>query len=81
MRRRRSRAAAASAPSAGGSVLWERTTAGELLMFELAAGNARIPRPVWRTTLQIFCDDAGDYYELRKDVPHHARADAISSRA
>jgi hypothetical protein len=49
----------------GGSVFWERT-AGELV--SIAAGTLDPPTGL-RTTLQIFVEDAGDYYTVRPDIP------------
>jgi len=53
----------------GGSVFWERP-AGELV--SIAAGTLDAPTGL-RTTLQIFVEDAGDYYTIRPDVPQRAR--------
>ena len=53
----------------GGSLFWERP-AGDLI--SIAAGTLDAPTGL-RTTLQIFCADAGDYYPLREDVPQRAR--------
>ena len=53
----------------GASVFWERP-AGELV--SIAAGTLDAPTGL-RTTLQIFVEDAGDYYRVRDDVPQRAR--------
>lgn len=53
----------------GGSVLWERI-AGDLM--SIAAGTLDPPTGL-RTVEQIFCEDAGDYYDLRTDVPRRPR--------
>jgi hypothetical protein len=53
----------------GGSVLWERA-AGDLM--SIAAGTLDPPTGL-RTTLQIFCEDAGDYYPLRANIPQRPR--------
>ena len=49
----------------GGSVFWERKAADAI---SIAAGTLDPPTGL-RTTLQIFVDDAGDYYAVRGDVP------------
>ena len=53
----------------GGSLFWERP-AGDLV--SIAAGTLDPPTGL-RTTLQIFVDDAGDYYTIRPDIPQRAR--------
>jgi len=53
----------------GGSVFWERTR-GDLV--SIAAGTLDPPTGL-RTTLQIFVEDAGDYYAVRPDVPVRGR--------
>jgi len=53
----------------GGSIFWERP-AGELV--SIAAGTLDAPTGL-HTTLQIFVEDAGDYYTIRPDVPQRAR--------
>ena len=53
----------------GASLFWERPT-GDLT--SIAAGTLDPPTGL-RTTLQIFVEDAGDYYTLRPDVPQRAR--------
>ena len=53
----------------GGSLFWERP-AGELV--SIAAGTLDAPTDL-RTTLQIFVEDAGDYYTVRPDIPQRAR--------
>jgi hypothetical protein len=53
----------------GGSLFWERP-AGDLI--SIAAGTLDAPTGL-RTTLQIFVEDAGDYYTIRADVPQRAR--------
>ena len=53
----------------GASVFWERT-AGDLV--SIAAGTLDAPTGL-RTTLQIFVEDAGDYYAIGRDVPVRAR--------
>ena len=53
----------------GASVFWERP-AGELV--SIAAGTLDTPTGL-RTTLQIFVEDAGDYYTVRNDIPRRAR--------
>jgi hypothetical protein len=53
----------------GASVFWERT-AGELV--SISAGTVDPPTGL-RTTLQIFVEDAGDYYTVSPDVPIRAR--------
>ena len=53
----------------GASLFWERT-AGDLV--SIAAGSLDPPTGL-RTILQIFVDDAGDYYTVRNDIPQRAR--------
>jgi hypothetical protein len=53
----------------GGSVFWERT-AGDLV--SIAAGTLDPPTGL-STTLQIFVEDAGDYYTVRTDIPRRQR--------
>lgn len=53
----------------GGSVFWERPQ-GDLV--SIAAGTLDPPTGL-RTTLQIFVEDAGDYYTVRPDVPVRGR--------
>jgi hypothetical protein len=53
----------------GASLFWERP-AGELV--SIAAGTLDAPTDL-RTTLQIFVEDAGDYYTVRDDIPQRAR--------
>lgn len=53
----------------GGSVFWERP-GGDVI--SIAAGTLDPPTGL-RTTLQIFVDDAGDYYALRPEDPQRAR--------
>lgn len=53
----------------GASLFWERV-AGELV--SIAAGTLDAPTGL-RTTLQIFVEDAGDYYAVQDDVPIRAR--------
>ncbi|MEP7208053.1 MAG: GFA family protein [Casimicrobiaceae bacterium] len=49
----------------GASLFWQRTVAD---VISIAAGTLDKPTGL-RTTLQIFVDDAGDYYTIRADVP------------
>jgi hypothetical protein len=53
----------------GASVFWERI-AGDLV--SIAAGTVDAPTGL-RATLQIFVEDAGDYYAVGHDVPVRAR--------
>jgi len=53
----------------GASLFWERP-AGELV--SIAAGTLDPPTGL-TTTLQIFVEEAGDYYTIRPDVPQRAR--------
>ena len=53
----------------GASACWERT-AGDLI--SIAAGSADPPTGL-RTTLQIFVEDAGDYYAVPDDIPIRPR--------
>jgi len=53
----------------GGSVFWERQD-GPLV--SIAAGTLDAPTGL-ATTLQIFVEDAGDYYTVRDDIPRRAR--------
>ena len=53
----------------GGSVFWERIS-GDVV--SIAAGTLDPPTGL-ATTLQIFVEDAGDYYTVRDDVPIRRR--------
>ena len=53
----------------GASLFWERT-AGDLV--SIAAGSVDPPTGL-RTTLQIFVEDAGDYYAVPDAIPSRAR--------
>ncbi|MEO5700545.1 MAG: GFA family protein [Casimicrobiaceae bacterium] len=49
----------------GASLFWQRAAAD---VISIAAGTLDKPTGL-QTTLQIFVDDAGDYYTIRRDVP------------
>jgi hypothetical protein len=53
----------------GASVFWERIAAD---MVSIAAGSVDAPTGLC-TTLQIFVDDAGDYYAVDRDIAIRAR--------
>jgi hypothetical protein len=53
----------------GSSVFWERTAADSV---SIAAGTLDPPTGL-ATKMQIFVEDAGDYYTIRPDVPQRPR--------
>lgn len=51
----------------GASLFWEPLGEGRLA---IAAGSLDTPTGL-TTERHVFIDDAGDYYEIPEDVPHH----------